>query len=141
MMSPAHGQPVLVGERGEIMRMGSVHEKPNQRAAFFLWTKNASARQFADALGCIIRKLRVMFENRRSPDLFDVINRCREPDRACDVWRSSFEPVRRSLKRALLKSDAHNHFATAVIRRYRIKNLRSSVQHADPCRSTHFVSG
>src|ERR1043166_4639883 len=102
MMSAAHGQPILVRERGQIVRMRGVHDKANQRAALILWTKYARSRQFADALGCIMRKLRVVFENRRPPDLLDVINRGREADRARDTRRASFEPVRRFLERAFL---------------------------------------
>src|SRR5207248_9427065 len=128
MMPTAHGQSVLVRERGEIMRMRSVHDKPDKRAPLFLWTKYTGPRQLADTLGCIMRQLRVVLENCRAPDSFDVINRRCEADRACDVGCSCFEAVRRSLKRALLKSDAHNHFATAVPRRNRIKNLSATVR-------------
>src|SRR5439155_23776606 len=140
MMSAPHGQPVLIRECGEIVRMRRVHHKSNKRAALFLWTKHASSWQFADALGCITRKLRVVLENRRAPDLLDVINGGCKPDSACDVWRTCFEPVRRFLERALLESDAYNHFAAAVPWRHRIENLGSSMEHADPSRSTHFVS-
>src|SRR5438874_1794784 len=35
---------------------------------------------------------------------------------------------------------AYNDFAAAVPRWHRIKNLGSSMEHADPSRSTHFVS-
>src|SRR5437899_1836635 len=62
MMSTAHSQPVLIRERGEIVRMRRVHDKPNEGTAFFLWTKHASSRQFREALGCIARKLRIVFE-------------------------------------------------------------------------------
>src|SRR6266496_3646127 len=93
MMSAAHGQPILVRERSQIVRMRCVHDKPNQRAAFFPWTKDASARQFADALGCIMRKVRVMFENRRSSDLLDVINRSGKADGSRYIWRSGLEPM------------------------------------------------
>ena len=65
MMSAAHRQPVLIRERGEIVRMRSVHDEPNQRTALFLWPKDARARQFADALSRVSRKLRIVFENRR----------------------------------------------------------------------------
>ncbi len=88
-----------------------------------------------------MRKLRVVFENCRPPDLLDVINRGCEPDRAGDIWRAGFESMRRFLERALIKSDAYDHFAAAVPRRHRIENLGSSVKRADPSRSTHLVSG
>ena len=54
MMSAPHGQPILIRERGEIVRMRGVHDKPNQRAALFLWTKDASARQFSDAIFAVL---------------------------------------------------------------------------------------
>ena len=141
MMSATHGQPILVCECGQIVRMRSVHDKSNQRAAFFERSKNTRSRQFADALSCITRKLRVVFENRRASDLLDVINRGSEPDGARDIGRTSLEPMRRFLKGALFKSDADDHFATAVPRRDGIENLRTRVKHADSGRSTHFVSG
>src|SRR5438445_2091285 len=98
--------------------MRCVHYKSYERAALFLWTKDAGSRQFREALGCITRKLRVVLENRRPPDLLDVINRGCEPDGACDVRRTSFEPVRRFLERALFQRNAHNHFAAAMPWRY-----------------------
>ena len=51
--------------------------EPNQRTTLLLWPQNARARQFADALSRVSRKLRVVFENRRSADALDIINRCR----------------------------------------------------------------
>ncbi len=114
MMSAPHGQPILIRERGEIVRMRCVHYKSYERAALFLWTKDASARQFADELGCISRKLRIVLENRRAPNVLDVINRGCESDRARDVWRASLEPVRRFLERAFFERDAHDHFAAAM---------------------------
>src|SRR5258706_11362287 len=47
MMPAAHRQPVLIRERGQIMRMRSVHYKSNERAALFSRPQNARARQFA----------------------------------------------------------------------------------------------
>src|SRR5262249_35470568 len=87
-----------------------------------------------------MRKLRVMFENRRSPDALDVINGRRESDRPCDVWRPAFEPMRRFLIWAFFQRDAHNHFTTPVPGRHGIQKLGASVKHADASRSTHLVS-
>ena len=44
MMPAAHGQPILIRKRGQIVRMRSVHDKPNKRAPLFLWTKDARSR-------------------------------------------------------------------------------------------------
>ena len=44
MMPAAHGQAILIRKRGQIVRMHSVHDKPNERAPFFLWTKDARPR-------------------------------------------------------------------------------------------------
>src|SRR6185369_2812050 len=87
-----------------------------------------------------MRKLRVVLENSRPTDALDVINCSCETDRARDVWRPAFEPMRRFLKRALFERDAYDHFASAVPRRHRIQKLRASVKDADPSRCTHFVS-
>ena len=141
MMSTAHSQPVLIRERGEIVRMRRVHDKPNEGTAFFLWTKHASSRQFREALDYIARKLRIVFENCRPPDPLNVINRSREADGSRDIWRSALEPMRRLLERALVESDAYYHFATTVPRWHRIQGPRSSVEHADSSRTTHLVSG
>src|SRR6266576_3034831 len=86
------------------------------------------------------RALRVVFENRRSADALDVFNRGREPDRACDVWRASFEPVRWFLECALFERDTYDHSATAVPRRHGIQKLRASVKRTDTSRSTHLMS-
>src|SRR6266545_1925174 len=134
-------QPILIRERGEIVRMRCVHYKSYERAALFLWTKDASARQFADALGCISRKLRIVLENRRAPNVLDVINRGCESDRARDVWRASLEPVRRFLERAFFERDAHDHFAAAMPWWDRIEDFSASVKHADAGRPTHLVPG
>src|SRR5918996_3142742 len=88
-----------------------------------------------------MRKLRVVLENCRAPDLLDVINRCRKSDRACYVGRASFESVRRFLKCALFERDAYDHFAATMPGRHGIQKLRASVKRTDTSRCTHFVSG
>src|SRR5262245_5342752 len=98
--------------------MSSIHYKSDERAALFHWTKHAGARQFRETLSCIMRKLRIVFENRLPPDRLDVINRGREPDRARDTRRASFEPVRRFLKRAFFKRDAHDHLTATMVWRH-----------------------
>ena len=57
VMSAAHGQAVLIGERGQIVGMCRIHHKPNQRAALFVWAKNARSRQFRESLGCVTREM------------------------------------------------------------------------------------
>src|SRR5258708_24975182 len=141
MMYTEHSQPVLIRERGEIVRMRRVHDKPNEGTAFFLWTKHASSRQFGEALGCIARKLRVVFENCRPPNLLDVINRSGKADGSRNIWRAGLEPMRRLLERALVESDAHDHFAATVPRRHGIENVSTPIEHADAGRTTHLVSG
>src|SRR5207249_11597077 len=116
MMPAAHGQPILIRKRREIVRMRRVHDKPHEGTAFFVWTKHASSRQFREALGCIARKLRIVFENCRPPDLLNVIDRSREADGSRNIWRSALEPKRRLLERALRKGDPYDHFATSVPR-------------------------
>src|SRR5256885_16659293 len=64
MMTATHGQTVLVRERGQIMRMRSVHHKSYERAALSGRPENSRAGQFSEALGCVARKLRIVFENR-----------------------------------------------------------------------------
>src|SRR5215217_1341834 len=59
MMATAHGQPVLIRERSEIMRMRNVHHKSNERAALFSRPQDTCAGQFAEALGGVARQLRV----------------------------------------------------------------------------------
>src|SRR5215472_8582708 len=88
-----------------------------------------------------MRKLGVVLENCSASNPFDVINRCRESDRASNVRRPSFEPVRRFLECALFERDAHNHFASAMPWRDGIQKLRASVKHADTSWCTHLVSG
>src|SRR5215216_4308340 len=88
-----------------------------------------------------MRKLRVVFKNCRAADCFDVINRCRKTDRASDVWRASFEPMRRFLECALFQRDAYDHFASALPWRHGIQNLSASVKHTDASWGTHLVPG
>src|SRR5206468_7829863 len=64
MMPSPHGQPVLIRERGKIVRMRSVHRKSYERAALSGGPKNACARQFVETFGRVTRQLRVVFENR-----------------------------------------------------------------------------
>src|SRR4029077_7487083 len=82
-----------------------------------------------------------MFENRRASDSIKIINRRSETDGTGDIWRASFEPMRRFLERAFFQSDAHNHFTTAMPGRYGIQDLLWRIKSADPSRSTHLVSG
>jgi hypothetical protein len=44
MMPPRMAKPILIRKRGQIVRMRSVHDKPNKRAPLFLWTKDARSR-------------------------------------------------------------------------------------------------
>src|SRR5206468_1155373 len=122
-------------------RMRCVHYKSYERAALFLWTKDAGSRQFREALGCITRKLRIVLENCRPADPLDVINCGCEPDGTCNIGRTSLEPVRRFFKRALFERDAHDHFAAAMPWWHRIEDLSAPIEHANSSRSTHLVSG
>src|SRR5437588_8203512 len=81
-----------------------------------------------------------MFKNCCASDPLDVIDRCSKPNCAGNVRRASLEPVRRFLERALLESDAYDHFATAVPWRHRIQNLRAPIEHTDASRSAHLMS-
>src|SRR5215475_14465506 len=47
MMPAAHREPILIRKRGQIVRMRSVHDKPNKRTSVFLRTKDARSRQFS----------------------------------------------------------------------------------------------
>src|SRR5262249_15926957 len=87
-----------------------------------------------------MRKLRVMFENRRSPDGLDVIGRCRQSDGTCNVGCATFKPMWRFLAWALFVRDPKDQRAAAVPGRDRIQKLRATVKHADAGRSTHLVS-
>src|SRR5437870_13573759 len=88
-----------------------------------------------------MRKLRVVFENCRASDLFDVVNRGREANGAGNIWCASLKSMGRSLKYAFFQSDAHDHFAATVPRGHGIEDLGPSIQRADAGRATHFVSG
>src|SRR6266581_6377691 len=82
-----------------------------------------------------------MFENCRPPNPLDIINRGCEPDRVGDIWRAGLEPMRRLLERALVESNAHDHFAAPVPRRHGIEDLSAPIEYADSSWSTHLVSG
>src|SRR5213592_1762680 len=82
-----------------------------------------------------------MFENCRPPNLLDIINRGCKPDRAGDIWRAGLEPMRRLLERALVESNAYDHFAAPVPRRHGIEDLSAPIEYADASRTTHLVSG
>src|SRR5207247_9384329 len=80
-----------------------------------------------------------MFENCRPPNLLDIINRGCEPDRAGEIWRAGLEPMRRLLERALVESNAHDHFAAPVPRRYGIEVVSAPIEYADASRATPIV--
>src|SRR4029077_6132448 len=65
MMSAAHSQSILIGERGQIVWVRSVHDKSNECTALVLRTEDASSWQLHEPLGCITCKLRVVLENCR----------------------------------------------------------------------------
>src|SRR5207249_3489581 len=141
MMSTAHGQPVLVRERRQIMWVRRIHDKSNQRAALLSWSEDACSWQVSQTLGCISRKLRIVLEDRRTSDLLDIINCGREANRAGDIGRASFKPMRRSFKRSFFQGHAYDHFTATMPWRPRIENLRSPVKRAAATRATHLVSG
>src|SRR5882724_3810711 len=141
MMPAAQSQSVLVGERCEIVWMCCIHYKPNKCAALFGWTENTHSGQFRETFGCIASKVRVVFKNCCASDLLDVLDRCREADRAGDVRCASLKSVWRFFKCALFQGDAHDHLPATVPWRHRIEDLTPSVERADAGRPTHFVSG
>ena len=82
-----------------------------------------------------------MLKNRRTSDLFEIIDRGRQSDRARDIRRARFESMRRFLEGAFLESDADDHFAAAVPRRHDVENFGATVERTDAGRATHLVSG
>src|SRR4051794_8788535 len=106
MMAAAHGQPVAISERGEIVRMRCLHHETNEPATLSGRSENAQAGQFRETLHRVVGKFDIMFENFRAANPFDVIDRSGETDRARDVWSARFKSVRRLFERALLQRDA-----------------------------------
>ena len=51
MMSAAQRQPVLIGERRQIVRVRRLHDETNERAALTGGSENADAGQFGETLG------------------------------------------------------------------------------------------
>src|SRR5439155_25274004 len=96
---------------------------PDKSAAFFSWSQNTHSGYFCETLGCVASKMRVMLKNCWASDTLDVINRSREANRACKIWRAGFKSMRRFLKRALFQSDTHDHLTAAMPWRHRIEDL------------------
>src|SRR5437764_8882491 len=137
MMSTAHRQAILICKRGQIVRVRSIDDKPDQSAPLFPWTKNASSRQVVKAIDCVTRQFRIVFEDSGPADAIDVIHRCAEPDCAGDIRRSRFETVRRFLKRARFESDGNDHFATAMPWWHCLQELPAALKQSDTSRCTH----
>src|ERR1700737_376528 len=116
MMPAAKRQSVLIGKRGEIMRMRRVHHETNQRTARRSWSEDAHSRQFREAFHGVAGKIDIVFEDCRSSDLFNVIDRGCEPDSARAVRLTCFKSVWRFLRRLFFQSDADDHFTAAVPR-------------------------
>src|ERR1700730_88151 len=116
MMPAAKRQSVLIGKRGEIMRMRRVHHETNQRTARRSWSEDAHSRQFREAFHGVAGKIDIVFEDCRASDLFNVIDRGSEPDRARDVRCTCFKSLCLFLKRAYFKSDADDQYPAAVPR-------------------------
>src|SRR2546423_9897951 len=83
----------------------------------------------------------VMLENRRPPNLLDVVDSRGESDRTGDVWRPRFKAMRCFLEQAFFQGDTHNHLSTAVPGWHRLEDFCARVEGANAGRSTHFVSG
>ena len=118
MVTAAQSQSVLICESCEVVRMRRVHHETNQSATLFRRPENVHSWQFGKALCRVISQIRVMFENCRASNPFDVIKRRRESDRAGDVRCAGLKSVRRFFECALFQSHADNHFAAAVPWRY-----------------------
>ena len=124
MMSAAQGQPLLIGESGQVVRMHALHDEADERTAFVFRPEHSHTRQFDKPFRRISGQRRIMSKNRRTSDPFEIIDRGRKPDRARDIRRAGFEAMRRSLESTFLESDAHNHFAAPVPGRDRFQDRR-----------------
>ena len=98
MMSAAQRQPVLIGERRQIVRMRRLHDETNDRAALTGGSENTYAGQFGETLDGVAGQLRVVLENSgRARSLRG--NQWRlQPDRAGDIGRARLETMRRFLE-------------------------------------------
>ena len=103
MMSAAQGQPLLIGESGQVVRMHALHDEADERAAFVLRPEHAHARQFGEPFRGISGQRRIMRKNRRASDPLEIIDRGGKSDRAGDIRRASFETMRRFLEGAFLR--------------------------------------
>ena len=105
MMTAAQRQSTLVSESGQVVRMRRVHDETDDRTALLVRTKQAHARAIRPSRSSgVSREFGVVLENRRAPNLLDVIDRGSESDRARDVWRAGFESVRRFFVGALFQA-------------------------------------
>src|SRR6266850_7333224 len=121
--------------------MRRLHDKTHQRATLFTRTKHAHSGQLSETFHCVTSKVRIVFENCRASDLFDVIDGGGEPDGAGDIRRAGLESVRRFFENAFFQGNADDHLAAAMPWRHRIENFRARVERSNASRPTHFVSG
>src|SRR5437870_8669651 len=64
MVSAAHRQPVLIRERGKIVRMRGLHYETDKRATVSTWSKDAHPGQFSETFHRVTGKLCIVLENR-----------------------------------------------------------------------------
>src|SRR5262245_62088630 len=99
---------MLIGKGCQIMWMHIFHYKSDERPAL-LWPENTDSRQFGKSLGSVTGELRIVFENRGTPDLFKIINGGGQADRARNIRCAPFKSVGRFLVAAFFQGDCDDH--------------------------------
>ena len=141
MMPAPQRQTAAVGERRHIMRMGAIQRKADGGAAVRLPSNQVQSGNFRQPFQGVGGETGIVFEDCVPPNPHEILDCGGQANRASDVGRPGFKPVRWLFEAALFQSHARDHFAAAMPWRKRLENLGSSVQAADAGRSRHFVSG
>src|SRR2546421_4329930 len=68
MMTTAHGEAVAVGECGQVVRVGRVHDETNHAGAILRWSEHAQSRQLRHSLERILCKIDIVLKNLGASD-------------------------------------------------------------------------
>src|SRR2546428_8602661 len=110
-------------------RLRRPHHKANAPPAISRRPKEVQPRHIGHSLQRITSKIDIVLKNFGASDSFEVIDRSRETDGACNIWRACFETVRRLFLSGFFPPNTRYHFAPAMPRPEPIENGPSTLKH------------
>src|SRR5437016_648249 len=141
MMTGTHRDMMLIEDLSDIVRMHALQVEGQNTESPLTGIEQFEPRDPRQPVDAVAGQSLLMFENVVTSELLDEVDRRTKADRAGDVRRPRFEPVRRLLVLGLLEGDVEDHLAAALPGRHCRQQLIAAIERTDPGRPVNLVAG